>query len=298
MRRVVGLFLLVCSPVLAQDAMFRGNPLHTGEYPGAGISKFTKVRWQFRTKGQVLSSPAVAGDTVYIGSSDHLMYALDRATGDKKWEFKTESRITSSPAVSGGVVFFGSYDGNSSPAVADGVVYFGCRDSNFYAVDLATGKQRWAYPNKGSWVIASPAISSNNVYFATSDTGQFHAVDAKTGAELFSIDNHHWPMFSSPAVAGGFAFIGSQEGKLLAMDLKTHAAAWTFETEAHKQNAAMYTKEGGLPKYEAAFFDFFYDDMMSGVQKMMSVGAVLSSPVVAGDTIYFGSTDGNVYAFM
>jgi len=60
----------------------------------------------------------------------------------------------------------------------------------------------------------------------------------------------------------------------------------------------MYTKEGGLPKYEAAFFDFFYDDMISGVQKMMSVGAVLSSPVVAGDTIYFGSADGNVYALM
>jgi outer membrane protein assembly factor BamB len=30
----------------------------------------------------------------------------------------------------------------------------------------------------------------------------------------------------------------------------------------------------------------------------MSVGAVLSSPAIAGDTIYFGSADGNVYALM
>ena len=29
-------------------------------------------------------------------------------------------------------------------------------------------------------------------------------------------------------------------------------------------------KTGGTPNYEAAFFDFFYDDMMSGVQKMMA----------------------------
>jgi outer membrane protein assembly factor BamB len=36
--------------------------------------------------------------------------------------------------------------------------------------------------------------------------------------------------------------------------------------------------------------------MVSGVQKLMAVGAVLSSPVVAGDTVYFGSTDGNLYA--
>jgi hypothetical protein len=30
--------------------------------------------------------------------------------------------------------------------------------------------------------------------------------------------------------------------------------------------------------------------------RMMSVGAVLSTPVVEGDTIYFGSCDGQLYA--
>lgn len=50
MRRFLCAFLMVCSPVVAQDAMFRGNPQHTGVYSGPGISKFTKVRWQFQTK--------------------------------------------------------------------------------------------------------------------------------------------------------------------------------------------------------------------------------------------------------
>jgi len=36
--------------------------------------------------------------------------------------------------------------------------------------------------------------------------------------------------------------------------------------------------------------------MVAGVQRMMSVGAVLSSPVVSEGVIYFGSTDGNLYA--
>jgi outer membrane protein assembly factor BamB len=432
MRRFLCLFLIVCSPALAQDATFRGNPQHSGVYPGPGISKFTKVRWQFQTKGQVLSSPAVAGDTLYVGSSDHMLYALDRATGAKKWEFKTESRVTSSPVVAAGGVYFGSFDGNfyaidaasgkekwkfatpgerrfaathlhgssptaevmpdpfdfylsspvvtngivyfgsgdtniyaldattgalkwkfktgdvvhgspaisggvlfvgswdsffyaldaatgkekwrfktgedadihnqvglqSSPAVVDGVVYFGCRDSNFYAVDAATGAKRWAFSNKGSWVIASPSVTDGKVYFATSDTGLFHALDAKSGAPLFSIDNKHWPMFSSPALAGGFAYIGTHQGKLLAIDLKAQKLAWTFDTDGFKQNGATWTKADGTPNYEAAFTDFFYDDMVSGVQKMMPVGAILSSPVIVGDTIYFGSADGNVYAIM
>ncbi|HVH89610.1 MAG TPA: PQQ-binding-like beta-propeller repeat protein [Terriglobales bacterium] len=38
--------------------------------------------------------------------------------------------------------------------------------------------------------------------------------------------------------------------------------------------------------------------MVIGVDKMQSIGMVLSSPVVVGNTIYFGSTDANVYALI
>jgi eukaryotic-like serine/threonine-protein kinase len=430
------LFLLaiLASPLslLAQDVMFRGNSEHTGVYGGVGVPTFTKIKWQFQTKGQVLSSPAVAADKLYFGSSDHCLYALDIATGALKWRFKSEGRITSSPAISAGVVYFGSYDGNfyavdattgqlkwkfqtggerrfaakhlhgaepasetmpdpfdfylsspvvwnggvyfgsgdtniyaldaatgslkwkfktgdvvhaspaisgralfvgswdsyfysldagsgkelwrfktgedpdihnqvgiqSSAAIADGVVYFGCRDSKFYAVDAATGKERWSFSNKGSWVIASPAVLDGTVYFATSDTGLLHAFDAKSGTPLYSIDFKHWPMFSSPTIAGATLYIGSHQGKLNAIDLKTQKVAWSFDTEGFKKNGPAYTKPDGTPNYEAAFFDFFYDDMITGVQKMMSVGAVLSSPVVEGNTVYVGSADGNVYAIM
>jgi hypothetical protein len=72
--------------------------------------------------------------------------------------------------------------------------------------------------------------------------------------------------------------------------------AWEFATDGAKQNGATYTKPDGSPNYEAAFFDFFHDDMVVGVNRMMSVGAVLSSPTILGNTIYFGSTDGNLYA--
>jgi hypothetical protein len=38
--------------------------------------------------------------------------------------------------------------------------------------------------------------------------------------------------------------------------------------------------------------------MVIGVNKMMSVGAILSSPVVVKNVIYVGSTDGFLYALM
>src|SRR5262245_22926183 len=103
--------LLFCPVVYGQDAaMFRGNPAHTGVYTAQGTTTFHKVKWQFRTTAQVLSSPAVSGNTVYFGSNDHRLYAVDLASGEIKWEFKTDGRVASSPAVSNGVVYFLSYD--------------------------------------------------------------------------------------------------------------------------------------------------------------------------------------------
>jgi outer membrane protein assembly factor BamB len=273
-----------------------------------------------------LSSPAVAGGTVYFGSGDGNVYALDAASGKLNWKFKTGDVVHASPAIADGILFIGSWDSyfyaldavsgkekwrfktgedheiynqvgiQSSAAVMDGVVYFGCRDSNFYAVDARTGQKKWVFNNKGSWVISSPAVQDGKVYFATSDSGLFHELDARTGAEVFSLKSNGWPMFSSPAIAGAMLYIGSQEGKLLAIDLKTRQFAWTFQTDASRQNGPALTKPDGTPNYEAAFTEDFYDTMIVGVSKMLTLGAILSSPVVVDNVIYVGSTDGNLYA--
>jgi outer membrane protein assembly factor BamB len=145
-------------------------------------------------------------------------------------------------------------------------------------------------------VINSAAVKDGKVYFATSDTGLLRALDVKTGAEAFMLDFNHWPMFSSPAIAGKMLYLGSHQGRLLAVDLTGQKLAWYSETDAAKKNGAALTNDKGGPKYEAAFADNFYDDIVVGLQKMLSVGAVLSSPAIAGDTILFGSTDGSLYA--
>ena len=38
-------------------------------------------RWRFQTNGKVGTSPAVAKGTVYVGSNDDYLYAIDAATG-------------------------------------------------------------------------------------------------------------------------------------------------------------------------------------------------------------------------
>ncbi len=182
----------------------------------------------------VHASPALADGTLFIGSWDSYFYALDASTGKEKWRFKTGE----DPDIHNQVGI------QSSAAVADGVVYFGCRDSNLYALDAKTGQKKWVFNNKGSWVIGSPAVQNGKLYFTTSDSGMFYAVDAKSGASIFSL-KFIWPMFSSPAIAGSTLYVGTHEGKLIAIDLTTQKVAWIFQTDGSRKNGPTYTKADG-----------------------------------------------------
>ena len=83
----------------------------------AAAQKPATVLWEFETGGSVFSSPAIGSDgTVYVGSSDNKLYAINGKSGVKLWEFKTEGLET------GGGVY-------SSPAIGpDGTVYVGSKD--------------------------------------------------------------------------------------------------------------------------------------------------------------------------
>lgn len=416
---------------LAQDASnFRGNAAHTGVYADKAITAQPTLAWQFETHGPIAGSPTIAGGTLYVGSYDHDLYALDAATGKERWKFESEGRIVSTPSVQDGTVYFGSMDSkfyavdaasgkekwhfatagerrftarhihgldpagemmpdpfdfysssptvvngvvyfgsgdnnvyaldaasgklkwkfatkdivHASPAVVDGLVlvgswdsnfyaldaatgsvkwtvktgeddeihnqigiqssasvangtvYFGCRDSNVYAIDLKTGAKKFVINHKGSWVNTTPAVTNGHLYFATSDSHQLRIANAATGAIEKEVAILKWPMFSSPAVAGSAVYIGSHDGILRAFDSSTLAPLWEFQTNGSKANLAKYSDASGKTNYRAAMDDRFYDNVVIGVRKLMSVGAILGSPVPNNGMIYFTSMDGTVYA--
>jgi outer membrane protein assembly factor BamB len=244
-----------------------------------------KIQWKFPTGDVVHASPAIADGKLYIGSWDSFFYALDATTGKELWRFKTGE----DPGIHNQVGI------QSSATVSDGIVYFGCRDSNFYALDAVTGQKRWSFSNKGSWVIVSPIVRADKVYFATSDSALFHILDAKTGALIDTLQ-FQWPIFASPSIAGNTLYLAGQDGKLVAIDLTSRKPVWTFQTDGSKQNLLAYSMPDGSPNYRAAFTSDFYDDLIAGVERMRSIGMILSSPVISGSVVYVGSTDGNLYA--
>ena len=81
-------------------------------------TKHERFLWEFETGGYVTSSPAIGSDgTVYVGSEDDKLYAINGQTGVKLWEFQTGMDVYSSPAIG-----------------SDGTVYVGSEDKKLYAI--------------------------------------------------------------------------------------------------------------------------------------------------------------------
>jgi len=273
---------------LSSPAVFNGRVYYgSGEGGVYAIDAETgQVVWKFATGDVVHSSPAIANGIVYIGSFDSNLYALDAESGQEKWRFKSGE----DPVDHNQVGF------QSSPAVVDGTVYVGCRDAHVYALDAITGRKKWDYYTKKSWVIGTPAVRDGVVYVGTSDSHLFHALDAKTGRLRFTFSTKSI-MFSSAALAGELAYVGDYSGRLYAISTKTGKSVWEFQTQGSKEDRLKILSPDGsmdFSKFAPYFNDFM--DMYIQFYTSLQAGAILSSPVVSDGTVYFGSTDGNLYA--
>lgn len=337
---------IASSPAVSGDLVYVSS-LDGNVY---GIEAATgKQRWAFATKGErrftapgihgamprtermpdpfdvFLSSPTVVNNTVYIGSGDQHVYALDAASGALKWQFAAGDVIHASPAVAGGLVYIGSWDRNlyaldaatgkerwryttgndtttynqigiaSSAAVAGGLVFVGGRDGHFHVVDARTGALKWKHNNNGGWTIGSPAVRDGVVYFATSDGRRFKALDAATGAVRFDLANKAIS-FSSPSLAGNAVYYGTSDGWLHSVDIRTGQFLAHFQSDGSKENGAKWTDSAGVFQSGRMYPDRTLDGMMIGMRTMFSVGSILSSPSIVDGVLYVGSADGNVYA--
>jgi eukaryotic-like serine/threonine-protein kinase len=287
--------------------MFRNDLAHSGIYAATGVPKLNGVKWTFHTHGEVISSPAIVNGTIYVGSNDGNLYAIDQQAGSLKWSFHTEARIT------------------SSPAVADGLVYFSSYDSNFYAVDTATGKLRWKFRNAGERrysashlhgslpagetmpdpfdvYLSSPAVWQGAVFFGSGD-GNVYALDAVTGSIKWTFHTGD-VVHASPSIVDGKLYVGSWDSYFYALDAATGKQLWRFKTgedpDIHNQVGiqSSATVADGLVYFGCRDSKFYALDAVTGQQRWVfpNKGSwVITSPVVHDGKVYFATSDSALF---
>lgn len=116
-----------------------------------------RLVWQFtQSTGGFSTNPLVVNNTVYLGSRDGIMYALNTQTGAKVWQYPS---TYPSPLIS--IMY--------SPAYTNGNLYFAGQDMHAYALNAVTGNLVWKSAQKlpgESYQSWWPVILDNYVIFS------------------------------------------------------------------------------------------------------------------------------------
>ena len=115
---------------------------------------------------------------------------------DERWTFKTGDSI------------------EGAPVIANGVVYVGSFDKHLYAIDLATGQQKWKL--KLGHIKASPSLRGDKLYVGNLN-GEFFCLATADGKQ-------HWKFETGGEISSGSNFhgdnilIGSHDSTLYCLD--------------------------------------------------------------------------------
>lgn len=267
------------------------------------------VKWSFEAGDKIYSTPAIGADgTLYVGSYDGKLYALNSKTGKQKWAFETGWAIASSPAIG-----------------ADGTIYIGSGDGKLYALDPNAAdddeREKWSFAT-GDRIYSSPAIGQDGTIYISSYDGKLYALDPDIDDDKREIWSYEigGQIDSSPAVgADGTIYVGSGDGIFYALNSSaeddTHRLKWSFEPETAEdclwmmdEPCSFYSSPaigadsgtiyvGSDDGYVYALDPNADDDEDRLKWSYETWGSVSSSPAIGKDgTVYVGSSDGSLYA--
>jgi len=234
------------------------------------------ARWTFTVEDEIRSSPSMLGTTVYIGSYDTNIWALNVETGKQVWKHATEGGIATTPAI----------DTDNKQ------ILFGSEDYTFNALDYRDGRVNWTYTATNK-IRSSPRLAHGHVFFG-SDDGKLYALMAHNGRYLWEFEGEA-PIRSTPWVTNDRVIFGNEAGEIFGLELNGNKK-WRLPARRAITSSPVVDNDNFA--YVGSFDNHMYAlDADNGYSqwKFRTGGAVIATPVVSKGYVYFGSADGKFY---
>lgn len=155
-------------------------------------------------------NPSGDGNHIYAASYDGNVSAFNPENGGRVWQTELELNLSAGPGVGEGIVVVAGYDGD------------------LVALDADDGSEQWRI-NIVSETLAKPAIADSSVVVYSID-GRLRVYSALDGRELWSLARDVPALTqrgsSSPIITGNTVIAGSDNGRLLAVDLDDGIIEW------------------------------------------------------------------------
>lgn len=156
--------------------------------------------WTVPTGAGIGAPALVTADGVYFGSYDFYVYGLDLA-GQPKWEyeFATDADVQCSPGL-----------------LPNGDIAICSRDGNVYALDAATGEERWRHGTVGI-TYGGVAVGPDGTIVVGVADGSVQAV-TPGGHPRWTFDTHEAVVARpAPSVAGDVVYVASTDRRVYAL---------------------------------------------------------------------------------
>lgn len=215
------------------------------------------------------ATPLAVDGTVFCGSADGGLYALELATGKVLWRHAAGAPIFSGIGQAGpNTLTFGTMDGGvvvfdsalrketmrartaggvvTTPVIVDGTVIAGSRDYLLYGFDTA-GAVKWKFSYWFSWIESTGVVQDGTFYVGASDYRRVTAFDPASGKPKWGTDVRGLA-WGTPLVTSRTVYIGTvaqnipgtaivHTGGIVALDRATGAVQWQHLAPPAQENS-------------------------------------------------------------
>ena len=202
--------------------------------------------WDYEVDGWIVAPPAISDGRVVVAANDSSVHILDEATGRLLQLYRTGPGrwVRGAPVITSDLLHLSSHQG-----LVWGIDYRGRRypleRALFY---IRTQLWVWGFTGRGpvqqgyAWGTQtageqpySPALSSagnGDTAVVADTTGAITGIDLSDGAIRWEtqIDDDD-DVTAPPTVAGALAFIGTKDGRVIALSTADGSTAWTLHLD-------------------------------------------------------------------
>lgn len=305
--------------------MFRNNIANNG-ISNNTPPEFGKLKWKFKTEGFIWDSPLIKNDALFFGSEDGNFYSISANGGDLIWKTKTDGKPTGNAIIYDDIIIFCSkklYVVNIKSGIQEWALNVkGCSiklisKNNFFITDqigsqdfiksinIDSQKVNWEIPLGDEGGILSNFSSNNEILFVSIDFvfGQpaiLIAIDIVTGKMLWQF-NAESISSSSTTIVQDVVYFACNEF-IYSIDIKTgklnQKFSIPFRKVPHQHAGSRYSfivKDKKLYFVKEGYL-LCLNTENSKVETKFKTTGKLTAPILIDDIIYFGSTNGNLYA--
>jgi len=195
---------IVSQPLFkASDRIWGGLAFSDGLlYVGSLDGKLTAIaadgaeRWTQDVGGAIAGDIAIDNGTVYAGTLESRVVALDAATGAESWSFKGDNWFW------------------ARPLITTDTVYMPTTLGTVYALARATGQERWHSRPGEAEMHTSPVLVEGALVVADIDGG-IYGLDPGNGNVLWRQQQSGEQFFADPLVLESAIFYSSKDGTLV-----------------------------------------------------------------------------------